>query len=45
MLVSRPPSQVVDCISCQSTGVCEVDGIDSFRQAIFSFFVKSRKQG
>ena len=43
MLVSHPPSQVVDCIPFQPTVVREVDEIDSFRQAIFSFFVKSRK--
>ena len=45
MLVSRPASEIVDCIPCQPTEVREVDEVDSFRQAIFSFFVKSRKQG
>ena len=45
ILMTRPASQVVDTMSCQPTGVHEVDGIDSLRPAIFSFFIKPRKLG
>ena len=34
MSMSRPANQVVDCISCQPTGVHEVGKIDSLRSAI-----------
>ena len=39
-----PASQVVNFVSCQPTGVHEVDEIDSFQSVTFSLFVKSRNK-
>ena len=43
--MSRPASQVVDCISRQPAGVRKDNRIDSFRPSIFLFFLQPRKQG